>query len=103
VYVGLLLLLAVGSDLAEYLWSGPMFHGMSGVVYELFGYVWMQARYLPRPDLFIDRNNAIVLMVWLFLCMSGLLGAIANAAHVGGLLVGAVAGSGPYLRQKLGR
>jgi GlpG protein len=27
---------------------------------------------------------------WLFLCMTGMLGPIANAAHVGGLVVGVV-------------
>lgn len=100
-HVGLLIVFAVASDLAQYLWSGPHFLGMSGVVYGLFGYVWMQARYAPRPDLFIDKANAVILMGWLVLCMSGLLGNVANAAHVGGLVAGVVAGSGPYLRRKL--
>lgn len=100
-FVALLLFLAVSSNVAQYLWAGPNFLGMSGVVYGLFGYVWIQARSLPRPDVWVDKSTAVVLMAWLVICMTGLLGPIANAAHVGGLIAGVVAGSGPYLRRKL--
>jgi GlpG protein len=99
-FIALLLFLAMSSNVAQYLWAGPNFLGMSGVVYGLFGYIWMQARYLPRPDVWIDKSTAVVLMVWLVICMTGLLGPIANAAHVGGLVAGVVAGSGPYLRRR---
>lgn len=99
-FIALLLFLAVGSNVAQYFWAGPHFLGMSGVVYGLFGYIWMQARYLPRPDVGVDKSTAVVLMVWLVICMTGLLGPIANAAHVGGLVAGVVAGSGPYLRRR---
>jgi GlpG protein len=102
-FLALVLAFSVVSNLTQYLWAGPNFLGMSGVVYGLFAYVWMQSRYMPRPDLWIDKNNAIVLMVWLVLCMTGLLGPIANAAHIGGLVAGAVAGSGPFLRGRLKR
>src|SRR5690606_20479927 len=81
-FLGLMLVFAVASNLTQYLWAGPHFLGMSGVVYGLFSYVWMQSRYMPKPDLWIDKGNAVILIVWLFLCMTGLLGPIANAAHV---------------------
>ncbi|MNY74110.1 hypothetical protein D3C86_2130590 [compost metagenome] len=49
-----------------------------------------------------------MMLIWLVLCMSGLVsmlgfGAIANAAHVGGLLVGCLTGllGGALARRKL--
>jgi GlpG protein len=76
---------------------------MSGVVYGLFAYVWMHARYMRAPDLWIDKNNTILMIGWLLACMTGLLGPVANAAHVGGLIAGGIAGSGPFLKQRLRR
>jgi GlpG protein len=50
----------------------------------------------------------VMMLVWLLLCLSGLIsmigfGEIANAAHVGGLLVGCLTGllGGLYNRRKL--
>ena len=102
-YVALLFGVAVVSSLTQYVWEGPYFVGMSGVVYGLFAYVWMQARFMSSPDLWIDKNNSILIMGWLLACMTGLLGPVANAAHVGGLIAGGIAGSGPFLKRRLSR
>lgn len=102
-FVLLVLSTAIVSNLTQYMWEGPRFLGMSGVVYGLAGYVWMQGRYSRTPDLYIDKANAMILLGWLFLCMTGLVGPVANAAHVGGLIAGLVAGSGPLLRRQLRR
>ncbi|MFL6112215.1 MAG: rhomboid family intramembrane serine protease, partial [Catenulispora sp.] len=37
----------------------PAFGGMSGVVYGLFGYVWMKARFQPDLGLTIHRNDVV--------------------------------------------
>jgi GlpG protein len=98
-YLILVLAIAIPSNFAQYLWNGPGFGGMSGVVYGLFGYVWMKSRYEPQRGLVISPNSVIFIVGWLFLCMiPGLLRIpVANAAHVGGLVVGIVIGRFPGL------
>lgn len=98
-FVMLFLAIAILSNLTQYVWRGPAFLGMSGVVYGLFGYVWMQSRYGRSQDLWIDRNSAVLLVGWLVVCMTGALGPVANGAHVGGLVAGGVLGGGPFLRR----
>jgi GlpG protein len=79
---------AILSNLAQFLWGGIGFGGMSGVVYGLFGFIWIRSKYDPTPDFGIDRNSVIIMIGWLFLCMTGMIGLIGNAAHVSGLLIG---------------
>ena len=64
------------------------FGGLSGVVYGLFGYAWLTGRRRPHEQIGVDPQTALILFAWLILCMTGLLGSIANAAHVAGLLSG---------------
>jgi GlpG protein len=78
---------------------GPMFGGMSGVVYGLLGYVWMHARFDPWAGLHVSRETVIMMIIWFFLCLSGLMG-IANAAHGVGFLTGIAWG---YLAALWGR
>jgi len=65
---------------------------MSGVVYGLFGYIWMRGKFDPASGLFIDQRSVILMMVWFGLCFTGWVGPIANIAHGGGLAVGALWG-----------
>ena len=44
---GLVLVIAALSNLGQYFVSGPNFCGISGVVYGLFGYIWMKGRFDP--------------------------------------------------------
>ncbi len=83
--------LAVGvlSNLAQYLFTGVVtFGGMSGVVYGLLGYVWMQGKYNPRFGYVLHPHIVAMMLVWFVLCWTGLLGPIANWAHSAGLLIG---------------
>ncbi len=70
----------------------PSFGGMSGVVYGLFGYLWMKGRNEPEQGMILHPNNISIMLFWLVLCMTGALGPIANAAHVVGLIAGVVLG-----------
>ena len=83
------------SNLAQYLVSGPLFGGMSGVIYGLFGYIWIQS--LTNPRFRIRLNPVIIKLMlgWFVLCWSGLLErffglAVANTAHSAGLASGVV-------------
>jgi len=91
-------LMAVASNLGQYLWSGPsLFGGMSGVVYGLLGYVWIRHKVSPRPQLAIPPGLLGFMLFWLLLGMSGIIdllmsGSIANAAHAVGLVTGMILG-----------
>ena len=80
------------SNVSQYIISGPSFGGMSGVVYGLFGFIWIRSRYDPISGFYLDRIVVIMLIGWFFLCLSGLIGGIANTAHGVGLIFGMVWG-----------
>jgi len=84
----LALVLAGTSNLAQYLVSGPTFGGMSGVVYGLLGYVWMQGRFNPASKLSLQPQTVTFMIVWFFVCLSGLAGPIANTVHAVGFAAG---------------
>jgi len=96
--LGLVLVIAAVSNVSQFLFGGPgLFGGLSGVVYGLLGFSWVAP--LLQPGWAIRPASGIMwLMVgWLLLCLFGVvemmgLGAIANAAHVGGLVSGALLG-----------
>ncbi len=96
--LGLYLVTAVFSNGVQYLWSGPsIFGGMSGVVYSFLGFLW--AASLVRPGWLQPPTPAILgfMLIWLVVGLFGTLeflgvGAIANGAHVGGLVIGFILG-----------
>ena len=95
---GLFLVIALVSNASQYFIGGPsLFGGMSGVVYGLLGFSWVAP--LLQPAWRIRPSPAIMLFMvgWLVACLLGVVeglgfGAIANAAHLGGLVCGAVLG-----------
>jgi len=114
-YLGLILLLAIPSNLAQLYLGGafepgfhpglplnPNFGGMSGVVYGLFGYTWVRSRLRPDLGLMVSTQTVVFLMVWFFVCLSGSLDQtvkVANMAHAVGLAIGILAGFVP-IRQR---
>lgn len=94
--VVLVLVSAVPSNIFQFLDTGPLFGGMSGVVYALIGYVWMKGKFQPEQGMHLDRTSIIIAMAWLVLCMTPLLGHIANTAHVTGLVIGLLFGAAPW-------
>ena len=84
----LVLVLAGTSNFAQYLVSGPTFGGMSGVVYGLLGYIWMQGKFDPASRLSLQPQTVTFMIAWFFLCLTGLMGPIANTAHAVGLALG---------------
>jgi GlpG protein len=86
----LTLVIAVCSNLAQYFVSGPIFGGMSGVVYGLLGYVWIRGKFDPASGLYLHHYNVIMMLVWFFACLLNLpiMPRIANTAHGVGLGIG---------------
>ena len=73
--------------------SGPGYvGGMSGVVYGLAGYVWLRGKYDRASGLYLDAQSVQWLLIWLVVCYTGLLGRVANTAHLTGLIIGVVWG-----------
>ena len=88
----LVIIISILSNLAQYIWSGPIFGGMSGVVYGLLAYVWAQGKFNPRSGLALDQNTTLMMLIWFVVCWLGLVGNIANMAHTIGLVCGVVLG-----------
>jgi GlpG protein len=103
----MIILVAIGSNIGEFVYEqradpgGPqLFGGFSGVVFGLFGYVWMKGLYEPEQGMILHPNTVTFGLLWIALCMTGafttVLGPIANAAHVVGLIMGVALGVFKY-------
>ena len=88
----MVLVLAIICNTAQYLVSGPLFVGMSGVVYGLLGYIWMMTRFHIGTGYVLSQQTVLLMLVWLVLCLVRIIPNVANTEHVVGLLVGVVWG-----------
>jgi len=84
----LVLVTGIASNIGQYLMSGPSFGGMSGVVYGLFGYIWMRGKFDPSSGMFLTDQTIMIMVGWYLLCLTGIIGSIANTAHTVGLVLG---------------
>lgn len=90
------ILCGIASNIAQFLWSGSaIFGGMSGVVYALVGFIAVRQKIAPHPLIAVPPALIGFMLFWLVLCMTGVVdyfiaGSVANAAHVGGLIAGAL-------------
>lgn len=102
--LALVLISAALSNLLQLYIAGPFFGGMSGVVYALFGYIWIRGKYDPGFPYRVPQQVVTFLLFWLVLGFTGFMH-MANGAHSGGLIVGATWGliASGYLRRKLRR
>ncbi len=92
--LSLFLLAAWGSGFAQFWFEGPYFGGLSGVVYALMGYCWVLSRWAPKRGVFIENAYVGIMLVWLILGFFEPFGmAIANMAHLFGLLFGLLIGA----------
>ncbi|MFE8071921.1 rhomboid family intramembrane serine protease [Marinobacteraceae bacterium S3BR75-40.1] len=90
-FLGLLLVSSLTANLTQYLITGPLFGGLSGVVYGALGYVWLSQQFGRR--FVMPPALMTVAMVWVVLGLTPLpealgIGRMANGAHLGGLLGG---------------
>lgn len=90
--LGVFFATALLSNFAQSLSQGNGFGGLSGVVYGLLGYVWLYPLVNPRVGFRLQPAIVIFMVGWLLVGYSGvldnILGQMANAAHLYGLLAG---------------
>ncbi|MEX0939306.1 MAG: rhomboid family intramembrane serine protease [Pirellulales bacterium] len=109
--LGLIVLLAYVSMLPEFVISnydepingqiGAL--GLSGIMYGLFGMIWVGRQYAPEFYLVCDQQVVLVMMGWLVFCIFATLMnlmPVANIAHVSGLLFGALYGMAVFDRKR---
>ncbi|MEN0108877.1 MAG: rhomboid family intramembrane serine protease, partial [Pseudomonas sp.] len=98
ILLGLTVLVGLVSNAVQFWWAGPsIFGGLSGVLYGLLGHCWIYQLLAPNRAYQLPKGVVVMMLIWLVICMSGVtevvnLGAIANGAHVGGLVVGCLTG-----------
>jgi len=95
----LVVVLGVASNIGQYLLAGPGFGGMSGVLYGLFGYIWLRSQCDPDSGLGLSTTTVWLLVIWFFLCLSGYMGNVANGTHVVGFILGMIWGAAPMARR----
>lgn len=93
-------LTGVLSNYGQLLWSGPMFGGMSGVNYALFGFLWMRGKHDRFASWSLNPMTIQTMMVWFVVCFVGLIPNVANFAHGIGLAAGMAWG---FISGKLSR
>lgn len=84
----LFVLSAALSGAGQYWVEGANFGGLSGVVYALVGYIWMMGYKAPALGLMMPKQVIGFMLVWLVLGFMQPFMAIANTAHLVGLLSG---------------
>jgi GlpG protein len=80
--------IAAGSNLGQFWFGGPMFGGMSGVVYGLLGYIWMRGKFDPGSGLYLHPSTVTMMIIWFIACFTPIIPHVANAAHAVGLVMG---------------
>lgn len=114
--LALILVIALLSNTAQYLMSGPYFIGISGVVVGMGGFIWMRQKKAPWEGYSVQKS-ALLLLFFFVTAMVALDGIIwglrlfftnlaptlqiANTAHVVGGLTGAFLGNLSWFKKGL--
>ncbi|MDF1723195.1 MAG: rhomboid family intramembrane serine protease [Alcanivorax sp.] len=88
------LVTGITANVAQFFHTGPMFGGLSGVVYGLLGYLWIYGKVNPQSGYPLRREIVIFMLAWMVICFVGLSSVVANAAHLAGLVSGCLLGAG---------
>jgi GlpG protein len=109
-YVILTLILGIGTNTAQYLMSGPLFLGYSGIIMGLAGFIWCREKIAPWEGYPLQKSVILFLLLFIlamfvlqlvsFLLLlftsSTFNPNIANTAHIGGFLLGALLARASY-------
>jgi len=82
-----------GMELAS---AGTTGVGLSGVVYAIFGFLWIAKRRFPSLEAVVSRRTVTIFLIWLLGCLAATflkIWEVGNAAHVSGLIFGVLLAS----------
>jgi len=88
--LALVLLAAILPNMLQAAIDGPVFGGMSGVVFALLGYAWIMSERSPESGIRLHPLIPVFMGGWLALGFIWPAMGMANWAHLGGLAVGLV-------------
>jgi len=98
-FIWMMFLMAVIPNVAQAQFVHGYFLGFSGVVYGLFGYIWVRSRTEYDSGLQVSDTTVFILVAWLLAGFFGVLDEIGipvgNVAHGVGIAVGLVLGALP--------
>lgn len=113
----LTLIAGIGSNIVQYLMSGPFFIGYSGIVMGLAGFIWMRERIAPWEG--YPLNKGTVLFLFFFIAAIFALQVvaffiqvftsthfapqIANSAHIAGAVIGAFLARSSIFAQRVAK
>jgi GlpG protein len=111
----LILLLAVFSNTAQYLMSGPLFLGFSGVITGFAGFIWSRQKKAPWEAYPLHRATALFLFYFVLILFfisivcfilkaftqADFASAMANTAHISGGLLGLALGRCSFFARRL--
>jgi GlpG protein len=85
----------------DWMRGSPFFVGISGVLYGLFGFVWIRTTINPSHGISIPFPMIVLLVAIIVIGLSGMVPGwgLADLCHLGGLVVGCAAG---YLAEQAG-
>lgn len=106
----LILVIAIVTNVLQYLMSGPYFLGFSGVIMGMAGFIWMRQRVAPWEGYPLSRTIFLFLALYIgallllqiasffaqFFGLGTFSANIANTAHIAGAVVGALLGRMPF-------
>lgn len=110
-------ILAICSNTAQYIMSGPFFLGYSGVVMGLAGFIWTREKIAPWEGYPLHRSTILFLLLFVFGMFAVQMVSfglqiftnvqfspnIANTAHIAGGVVGALLGRLSFFAQRISR
>ncbi len=105
----------IASNTLQYLMSGPLFIGYSGVITALAGFIWMRERIAPWEGYPLNRATIFFLLLFIlaifvlqlvsfFIQIStsySFAPNIANTAHIGGAVIGALLARLSFFAQRV--
>jgi GlpG protein len=112
-YLLLVLVIAIASNVAQFYLGAGVWHigtgafsvtpsgnfgGMSGVLYGLFGYIWVKTRCEPELGFELSSLTIACMVAWLCLCLLEVIPVpVANVCHGAGLFMGLLLGYVTYV------